>query len=145
MPLFGNPNIITGSLTAGSVSTTGTCATGALTVTGTSTLNGATGVTGDLTATSGDLRLATAGKGIRIKEGGAAARMGVATLVAGTATIATTAVGVDSRVFLMGQVDGGGTEGFYRVSTRTPATSFVITSSQGTDTSDVAWLIIDPS
>lgn len=94
-------------------------------------------------ATDDDLSLKTAGKGLSIKEG-SNAKMGTATLVGGAATVATTAVGATSRVFLTSQVDGG-TPGWLRVSTRTAATSFVITSSSGTDTSTVAWVILDPS
>lgn len=95
-------------------------------------------------ATDDDFSLKTAGKGLSIKEGGAASKMGVATLVGGTVTVATTAVTATSRVFLTSQVDGG-TPGWVRVSTRTAATSFVITSSSGTDTSDVGWVILEPS
>ncbi len=98
--------------------------------------------TATLTCT-GDMRLSVAGKGYRVAEG-TNAKMGTATLTAGTATVSTTAVTATSRIFLTGQADGG-TPGALRVSTRTPGTSFVITSSSGADTSTVAWLIMDPS
>jgi hypothetical protein len=39
----------------------------------------------------------------------------------------------------------GGTPGFLRVSARTAATSFTILSSSGTDTSVVAWLLVEPA
>jgi hypothetical protein len=80
--------------------------------------------------------------GLRIVEG-TNARMGVATLTAGAATVANTTVTANTRIFLTSQVDGG-TPGFLRVSTRTAGTSFTITSSSGTDTSQVAWLLVEP-
>lgn len=92
---------------------------------------------------AGDVRVGTAGKGLFIKEG-SNAKMGTAVLVGGTVTVSTTAVGTNSRIFLCSNVDGG-TPGFLRVTTITNATSFVITSSSGTDTSTVAWIIIDPA
>lgn len=91
----------------------------------------------------GDFKLMVAGRGIYVKEG-SNATMGVVTLVAGTATVLTTKVTANSRIFLTSQVDGG-TPGFLRVSTRTASTSFVITSSSVLDTSDVAWIIMEPS
>ena len=93
--------------------------------------------------TEGDLHCDVAGGGLNVKEG-ANARMGAVALAGGTATVATTEVSASSRVFLTSQVDGG-TPGFLRVSSRTAATSFVITSSSGTDTSTVAWMIVEPS
>lgn len=97
--------------------------------------------TADFT-TAGNLRVNTAGKGLQIAEG-ANARMGTAVLVAGTVTVANTSVTANTRILLTSQVDGG-TVGFLRVSTRTAATSFVITSSSATDTSTVAWLLVEP-
>lgn len=97
----------------------------------------------DQLATDDDFLIRTAGKGLQVKEG-TNAKMGTATLVAGAATVSTTAVTANSRIFVTSQVDGG-TPGWLRVSTRTAATSFVITSSSGTDTSTVAWIIFEPS
>lgn len=77
-------------------------------------------------------------------EGGTAARMGQATLVGGTVTVNTTGVKANSRIFLTSQQDGG-TPGTVRISSRTAGTSFVIQSSSATDTSQIAWFIIDPS
>lgn len=79
----------------------------------------------------------------KVKEGGTAAYMGTAVLSGGAATVSTKAVAADSRIFLTSQVDGGAV-GFLRVSTRTAGTSFTITSSSGTDTSTVAWIIFQP-
>jgi hypothetical protein len=91
---------------------------------------------------TGHLFVNTVGKGIGIKEG-SNAKMGSATLVAGTVTVNTSAVFTNSRIFLDIQTPGG-TPGFLRVSARSSGTSFTILSSSGTDTSVVAWLIIEP-
>lgn len=91
----------------------------------------------------GDVAVDTLGKGLQIKEG-LNAKMGVATLVAGTVTVANTAITASSRVFLTAQTTGG-TPGALRVSARTPGTSFAITSTSGTDTSQVAYLIMEPA
>lgn len=100
------------------------------------------GAAGRLDLTTTDLRFATAGRGIQIAEG-SNARMGTATLVAGTVTVANTSVTANSRIFLTSQVDGG-TPGFLRVSARTAGVNFTITSGSGTDTSTVAYLIVEP-
>jgi hypothetical protein len=89
------------------------------------------------------LTFAGVGHGIRLKEG-TNARMGVVTLVGGTATVANTSVTANSRIFLTSQTDGG-TPGFLRVSARSAGTSFTITSGSGTDTSTVAWVIFEPT
>ncbi|MEU1663576.1 hypothetical protein ABZ547_08170 [Streptomyces sparsogenes] len=93
--------------------------------------------------TGADMRVATAGRGLMVAEG-SNAKMGVATLTAGAATVSTTAVTTNSRIFLTNQALGG-TAGFLRVSARTAGTSFTITSSSGTDTSTVAWMIVEPA
>jgi hypothetical protein len=87
---------------------------------------GQSGLTGDLTVTSGDLVAATAGKGLKIKEG-SNARMGTLTLTGVTpVVVATTAVTATSRIFLTTQDPNGGTPAFCYVSTRTAATSFSV-------------------
>lgn len=96
-----------------------------------------------LSVSTADLRVGTAGRGLMIAEG-SNAKMGTATLVAGTVTVATTAVTANSRVFLTAQTLGG-TAGFLRVSARTAGTSFAITSSSNIDTSTVAWLLMEPA
>jgi hypothetical protein len=68
--------------------------------------------------------------------------MGLATLSAGTATVNNTLVTNNSRIFLTSQEDGG-TPGWLRVSSRVANTSFTITSSSNTDTSKVAWWIVE--
>lgn len=92
---------------------------------------------------SDNLVIATAGKGLQVKEG-SNAKMGTATLSGGGATVATTAVTASSRIFLTNQ-SAGGTPGFLRVGTVTAGTSFTITSSSGSDTSTVAWFIVEPA
>lgn len=91
---------------------------------------------------SGDVGINTAGKGLQVKEG-SNAKMGLATLTAGSVVVSTTAVTANSRIFITEQATGG-TPGFVRVSARTAGTSFTITSSSGTDTSTVAWMIVEP-
>lgn len=91
----------------------------------------------------GTLILGSAGNQLKIKEGANAA-MGTATLAGGTATVSTTKITASSRVFLTAQSTGG-TPGALRVSARTAGTSFTITSSSGTDTSTVGWLIMEPA
>lgn len=93
-------------------------------------------------ATDGAFRLALPGAGVQIAEG-ANARMGLSTLVAGTVVVANTSITANTRIFLTCQVPGG-TPGFLRVSARTAGVSFTILSSSATDTSQVAWLLIEP-
>lgn len=89
------------------------------------------------------INLGTVGAGFAIKEG-TNARMGVVTLVAGTATVPNTSVAANDRIFLSGQ-NSSGVHGELTVSARTVGTSFVITSSSNTDTRDVAWEIKMPA
>lgn len=95
------------------------------------------------TATDNSLVLAQPGKGVQIKEG-SNARMGVATLSAGTATVANTSVTASTRIFLTAQTSGAA-PGALRVSAVSAGTSFTITSTSNTDTSVVAWLLIEPA
>jgi hypothetical protein len=90
-----------------------------------------------------DIIIGLAGKGLRVKEG-TNAKMGTATLAAGTVTVSNTSVTSTSRIFLTCQTPGG-TPGFLRVSARSSGTSFTILSSSGTDTSTVAWMIVEPA
>ena len=91
------------------------------------------------------VKIVTAGYGIFIKEG-SNARMGTATLSSGTATVSTTAVSATSRIFLTIQSLGTVTSPkSVAVTAREAGTSFTITSSDATDTSVVAWMIVDPA
>lgn len=96
-----------------------------------------------LLATDNSLVLAAAGGGLQVKEG-TNATMGQATLVAGTVTVNTTKVTANSRIMLTPQTTGGG-PGSLRISARVAGTSFTITSTSGTDTSAVAWWIVEPA
>lgn len=94
---------------------------------------------------NGNLTLNTAGNGLSIREG-SNAKMGTATLAAGTVTVNTTQVTANSRVFLT--VQSLGTVAVptpIAVTARTAGTSFTITSSDVTDTSVVAWMIVEPA
>jgi hypothetical protein len=94
------------------------------------------------TATS--LAITAVGNGVRIKEG-SNAKMGVATLVGGTVTVANTSVTAVSRIFLTTQ---GGTltnVSDHYISARTAGTSFTITSLNILDASTIAYIIFEPS
>lgn len=102
-------------------------------------------VSGNIKATSGDVSIATAGKGLKVAEG-ANAKMGTAVLVAGTVTVSTTAVTANSRIFLTAQVLGTVADPkALAVTARVNGTSFTITSSDNTDTSTVAWMMVEPA
>lgn len=92
----------------------------------------------------GNVAVGLAGKGFQVKEG-ANAKMGTATLVGGTVTVSTTAVTANSRIFLT--VNGGTllNVGSTYISARTAATSFTISSTNVLDSSNVAWIIIEPA
>lgn len=98
---------------------------------------------GDFTIFGTNFTLGVAGGVVRVKEG-TNASMGTATLVAGTVTVNTTKVTANSRIFLSAQTTGAA-PGALRVSARTAGTSFTITSTSGTDTSAVAWWIVEPA
>jgi hypothetical protein len=90
-----------------------------------------------------DVVIGLAGKGLRIKEG-TNARMGVATLVAGTITVANTSVTANTRIQLTIQ-NASGTIGTVYVSAKTAGTSFVITSTNAAHTSSVLWELKEPA
>lgn len=87
------------------------------------------------------LNLGSAGGGITIKAG-ANARLGVSTLVAGTVVVANTSVTANTRIFLSRETLGG-TAGDLST-TRINGTSFTINSAV-TDTSTVAWMLVESS
>lgn len=97
--------------------------------------------TGDVNSSTGNVLISTIGKGLQVKTG-TNAKIGTAVLVAGTVTVANTSVTANSRIFLTSQSDGG-SPGFLRITAKTVGTSFVITSSNGADTSTVAWMIVE--
>lgn len=102
-----------------------------------------TATLGNITATNGNLSLATAGNKIAIATG-ANASIGTATLVGGTVTVSTTAVTASSLIFVSRNT-AGGTPGNLNAPTASivAGTSFVINSSSGTDTSTVNWWIVN--
>lgn len=100
------------------------------------------GAANRLDLTTADFRIVTAGRGIRIPEG-SNARMGTATLVAGTVTVSNTSVTANTRIFLSRSTTGGTTGNLS--TTQSASTSFTINSSSGTDTSTVNWLLFEPS
>ncbi|MDT7847184.1 right-handed parallel beta-helix repeat-containing protein [Streptomyces justiciae] len=86
------------------------------------------------------LNIGTAGGGIAIKEG-TNARMGVATLAAGTVTIPNTSVTANSRILIQRRV-AGGTLGNLTY-TKSAGVSFTINSTSNTETSTVDWVIFE--
>lgn len=72
---------------------------------------------------------------------GSAPICGLATLVAGAATVATTAV-VSGDVIQLTRQASGGTLGHLNYGSIISGTSFVIGSSSGTETSTIAWTIV---
>lgn len=118
-------------------------------VTGQVTIGADTGIllqspNGPISAQDASFQIITPGKGLDIAEG-ADARSGLATLVGGTVTVATSAVTANSRIQLTAQNMGTITVPAARdISARTPGVGFTILSSDATDTSDIAWLIVEP-
>lgn len=95
--------------------------------------------------TGGNFVAGTIGMGLQIKEG-TNAKMGVATLAAGTVTVSNTAVTANSRIFLNAQSLGTvSAPSALCISARTAGTSFTILASQNTDTSVIAWQIVEPA
>lgn len=91
--------------------------------------------------TQGGIFCQGAGSGLNIA-GGSNAKIGTATLVAGAVTVSNTSVTANSKIipFCLTQ---GGTPGFLRVSATTVGTGFTVTSSSGTDTSVIGYLIVE--
>jgi len=101
-------------------------------------------LTGDVTASTGNVIIGTAGKGLRVKEG-TNAKMGTGTLNGATeVTIATTAVTATSRIFLTVQTPHGTPAWTLGVSSRSAGVSFGV-KGVASDTSDFAWIIFEPS
>lgn len=100
---------------------------------------------GDVVVKTDNLIINTAGKGLRLAEGGNA-RMGTAVLNGAspsTVTVANTSVSASTRIFLTINAPGAA-PGFVYVSARVAATSFTITGANS-DTSTVGWLLIEPA
>jgi hypothetical protein len=86
---------------------------------------------------------ATASGQLKIRSPAAGQVHGRATLVGGTVTVNSTSVTATTNIFVTCQSPAG-TPGFLRISARVANTSFTILSSSGTDTSEVAYLLIEP-
>ena len=91
---------------------------------------------------SGDISLKTAGNGLYIKEG-TNATMGTATLSSGTVTISTTKVTASSRIFIT--LQDCSSCGVQYISARSAGTSFTVSSTNGSDASNITWLIVEPN
>jgi hypothetical protein len=108
-----------------------------------------TATLGAITATNGNLVLGTAGNKILSTSVGTttaagANSFGSVALTGGTATVATTAVTANSLIFLTCQALGTVVVASgLAVTAKTAGTSFVITASQATDTSTIAWMIVN--
>jgi hypothetical protein len=92
---------------------------------------------------AGNITLSTAGNKLLIKEG-VNASMGTAFLQGGTAIVSDTIVNANSRIFLT-NIALGGTAGALWVSSITTASSFKVQSTVATDSSTIAYLIIEPA
>lgn len=94
----------------------------------------------DVQIDAGNLIINTLGKGIQIRTGNNA-RVGVSTLVAGTVTVSNTSVTANTLV-MVNHATAGGTLGILS-STKSNGVSFTITSTLGTDTSTVNWMLVE--
>lgn len=90
----------------------------------------------------GSIAILDNNSGLVISEG-PNSTIGQETLVGGSVVVSNTLVTADSRIFLTIQAPGGVVGSVY-VSARTPGVSFTISSTSGSDTSEVAWLIVEP-
>jgi hypothetical protein len=141
-PSAGN---ITLAGTTNQITTTGSGSTITFSVPSTFVAPGSiTATLGAITATNGNLNLATAGNKLLIATGANASIGTSAAMTAGTITISTTAVTASSKIFLTANTLAG-TPGTLSAPTGsiTAGTSFVITSSSSTDTSTVNWWIVN--
>ena len=124
-----------------------TVSSGALTV----TAGAITATLGAITATNGNISMGTAGNGLRVKEG-ANARMGQATLIAGSKVVANTSVAATTRIFLTrSSINGSAAIGSLSAGTITPGVSFVIDALNtaapagviAADVSIVNWFLVE--
>lgn len=98
-------------------------------------------VTNTLAKTAGaDLAISTAGRGLQVKEG-ANARMGVATVTAGSVTVANTSITASTRILLSD--DGVGNS---RETARVVGTSFTIGNGNALDNATkITWFLMEPA
>ncbi|MBP1994574.1 glycosyl hydrolase family 28-related protein [Paenibacillus eucommiae] len=95
---------------------------------------------GGVTTSDVTINAALAADRLMIKEG-ANKTMGVAALASGTVTINTTAVTVNSRIFVTPGPNGT-LNGSVRVSSIIPGVSFKITSTHSLDSADIFWFMV---
>jgi hypothetical protein len=99
------------------------------------------GVGGDpLADFSGNVAISGSAKQLQVKGGAVTDFIGTAVLSGGTVVVANTNISADDRIFLSRSTTGG-TEGTLSY-TISAGASFTITSSSGTDTSTIAYLIV---
>ena len=124
-----------------------TVTTGALTV----TAGAITATLGGITATNGNISMGTIGNGLRVTEG-VNARMGQATLIAGSKVVANTSVAATTRIFLTrSSINGSAAIGSLSAGTITPGVSFVIDALNtaapagviAADVSIVNWFLVE--
>ena len=124
-----------------------TVTTGALTV----TAGAITATLGGITATNGNISMGTSGNGLRVTEG-VNARMGQATLIAGSRIVANTSVAATTRIFLTrSSINGSAAVGMISAGTITPGVSFVINALDpaapagviAADVSIVNWFLVE--
>ena len=124
-----------------------TVTTGALTV----TAGAITATLGGITATNGNISMGTIGNGLRVTEG-VNARMGQATLIAGSRIVANTSVAATTRIFLTrSSRNGSAAVGMISAGTITPGVSFVINALDpaapagviAADVSIVNWFLVE--
>lgn len=103
-------------------------------------------VSGNVKVTSGDVVIATAGKGLTVTSG-TNAKIGVTGAFPGgnpnTVTVSTTAVTSNSIILVSAMSFTGGLTGAPYVSAITASTSFVITMPDNSFTGTVGWVIIE--
>lgn len=92
-------------------------------------------------STDADIVAAGLGRGFKIKEG-SNARMGTATLTAGTVTVSNTSVTANTRIFT-GMKTPLGTVGASFVSAVSAGVGFTIKSTSSTDTSVVSYVLLE--
>src|SRR5439155_9821959 len=92
----------------------------------------------------GQVSIITPGRGLSVKTG-ANCKMGTGTLSSGTVVISTTAVTVNSFIFLTDTSAGIVNVGALTVSAITPGANFTVKSTNVADTGTFNWLIIEPS
>lgn len=101
-----------------------------------------TATAGNITATNGNLVLGTAGNKLSIATG-LNASVGISVAMIGGTTMVSTSAVTSSSIILLSVDTPGGTQGILSVGTIVNGVSFVINSSDASDTSTVSWLIIN--